>query len=333
MITLITGLPGAGKTTYAMSMLKKVQDRIVCFSGIPLTDEGKALGWLEVEKWTDSPEGALVVIDEAQRLFRPTQAGKAIPKDVEDLETHRHWGYDVILITQQPMLIHANIRVLVGRHIHIRRDKYGRLFEYEWPEIADVKSRLALGNAQVRPYKLDSDAHRLYKSTVQVQDDVRRFSKKLLYAKILAGVIVLSVPFVGWLAYKNFVKDPMKIPQVEQVVDVPKEVSVPEPKKQELKSPEEQIVEMKQKEMMMLGGGHEAPIYSEAKLSNVNDFPRIAGCVKTSNSCNCYTQKAEVVKIDRKTCSEYVENGVPLTPQMYSESVGLQPKVEAGSRN
>ncbi len=77
MITLITGLPGTGKTTYAVSSLSKVKDRVVCFSGIPLTDEGKALGWLEVEKWTDAPEGALIVIDEAQRLFRPTQAGKA----------------------------------------------------------------------------------------------------------------------------------------------------------------------------------------------------------------------------------------------------------------
>lgn len=332
MITLITGLPGAGKTTYAMSSVSKVKDRIVCFSGIPLTDEGKALGWLEVEKWTDSPEGALIVIDEAQRLFRPTQAGKAIPEDVANLETHRHWGYDVILITQQPMLIHANIRVLVGRHIHIRRDKYGRLFEYEWPEIADVKSRVALSSAQVRPYKLDSNAHRLYKSTVQVQDDVRRFSKKLLYAKILAGAIVLSLPLVGWLAYKNFVKEPIKINQVEQAIDVPKEVLPPEPKKEQVKSPEEQIAELKQREMMMLSGGHEAPVYSEAKLANVNDFPRIAGCVKTSKSCNCYTQKAEPVKIDRKTCSEYVANGVPLTPQMYSETVGLQAKVETGSR-
>lgn len=331
MITLITGLPGAGKTTYAMSMIKKVKDRIVCFSGIPLTEEGKALGWLEVEKWTDSPEGSLVVIDEAQRLFRPTQVGKAIPKDIEDLETHRHWGYDVVLITQQPMLIHSNIRVLVGRHIHIRRDKYGRLFEYEWPEIADVKSRTALSAAQVRPYKLDSDAHRLYRSTVQVQDDVRRFSKKLLYAKILAGVIVLSVPFVGWMAYKGFVREPIKVNPIEQAVDVPKEVLPTEPMKEKVKSSEEQIAELKQREMMMLGGGHEAPIYSEAKMANVNDFPRIAGCVKTSTSCNCYTQKAEPVKIDRKTCSEYVKNGVPLTPQMYSATVGIQPQVEAGS--
>lgn len=332
MITLITGLPGSGKTTYLMSEALKIKDRIVAFSGINLTAKGKALGFLEVQTWNEAPDGAVVVVDEAQRVFRPTQVGKQIPKEIAELETHRHRGIDIILVTQHPMLIHSNVRALVGRHIHIRRDKYGRVFEYEWSEIADIKSKTALAAGNAKPYKLDRSAHDYYVSTVQVQDERHRFSKKLLYAKILVGLMVVSVPFVAYGVWQGLVKKPVEVDVVGTVSD--DVVKMPEPPKlaEKTKTPEEQIAELKQKEMMMLSGGHEAAVYSEAKLTGVNDFPRIAGCVKMSDSCHCYTQKAEVVDVSRKQCSEYVKNGVPLTPQMYSATADIQPRVEGGSR-
>ena len=45
------------------------------------------------------PTGAILVIDECQRIFRPRSAGSKVPEFVAQLETHRHKGIDFFLMT------------------------------------------------------------------------------------------------------------------------------------------------------------------------------------------------------------------------------------------
>ena len=53
--------------------------------------------------------------------FRPRSSGSPVPDYVSELETHRHKGYDLFLITQHPMLIDGNVRKLTGKHYHVKR--------------------------------------------------------------------------------------------------------------------------------------------------------------------------------------------------------------------
>jgi hypothetical protein len=101
MINLSTGLPGAGKTLFTIAFVKELADkekRPVFYSGI--TD--LALDWQEIdaEKWMDAPDGALIVIDECQRIFRPRGSAAKVPEYVSALETHRHKGLDLFLISE-----------------------------------------------------------------------------------------------------------------------------------------------------------------------------------------------------------------------------------------
>ena len=138
MISLITGQPGAGKTLYALNFVKtraEKENRPVYYSGI----SDLKLPWLELDKgedWHGVPEGSIVVIDECQRVFRPRVNGAAVPEHVSKLETHRHSGIDLVLITQHPMLADNNVRRLVGQHFHVVR-AFGtkKATVHEWGEV------------------------------------------------------------------------------------------------------------------------------------------------------------------------------------------------------
>ena len=111
MITLITGQPGAGKTLFTLQFVRELAEkekRTVHYSGI----KDLRLPWLELanaEDWYQVPQGSIVVVDEAQRIFRPRGAGSVVPRHVSELETHRHQGIDLFIITQHPMLVDTNV--------------------------------------------------------------------------------------------------------------------------------------------------------------------------------------------------------------------------------
>jgi len=120
MIVLITGVPGSGKTLYAMTLIAEYlkQGRPV-FADIDGVSMDGVLDGLE--DWREAPDGSVVVYDECQQKFGPDQAGRSANPIISELEVHRHRGMDIILITQHPKLLHSHIRRLVGRHYEVRR--------------------------------------------------------------------------------------------------------------------------------------------------------------------------------------------------------------------
>ncbi|WP_228764310.1 zonular occludens toxin domain-containing protein [Neisseria meningitidis] len=139
MITLITGVPGSGKTLSVVSDLaKKInnewKDRKIFIEGIPeLTiettpiPEGHSINDMHV--WLQYPEnnGSVVIIDEAQNVFPPRSPAVKAPPLVEWLHVHRHSGIDIILITQMPQRIDKHVRDLVGAHYHIHKTRWAFL--------------------------------------------------------------------------------------------------------------------------------------------------------------------------------------------------------------
>ena len=154
MITLITGVPGSGKTLSVVSDLaknvkKEWADRKIFTHGIPdLTiptekiPEGHDIKDMNV--WLQYPEnnGSVVIIDEAQNIFPPRSAGSKTPELVEWLHIHRHSGVDIILITQMPGRIDKQVRDLVGAHYHIHKTPLGVRMRYFWDYCVSTHSRL-----------------------------------------------------------------------------------------------------------------------------------------------------------------------------------------------
>jgi len=161
MITLFTGAPGAGKTASMVDFLSKLPgDRPIYVDGL----NGLTLPHTVVDanNWhKDLPDGAILVVDEVQRVWRPRGSGAKVPDSVAALETHRHRGIDVFVTTQAPRLMDSNVRALVGRHVHIRDTGVLGRYWYEWPETNEAlqwktcvtKKRMSLPKKSFDLYK------------------------------------------------------------------------------------------------------------------------------------------------------------------------------------
>jgi zona occludens toxin len=171
MITLKTGVPGASKTLSAVHEMAvllgrqikgKEETRPIFVHGVkdlslphfPLPD---------ATKWADCPEGSIVIIDEAQGTFPPRSSTSKPPPHVEALNTHRHKGIDLIVITQHPKLIDQAVRRLVGKHQHYRRLYGGKTSVcYEWDHCED--SLMGIKNAHKSMFRQPRDAFKYYTS-------------------------------------------------------------------------------------------------------------------------------------------------------------------------
>ena len=169
MITLITGQPGAGKTLHALWLVKayaEKENRPVFYSGIPGLDTS-VLPWEELQDADDWPKlqpGAIIVIDECQRIYRPRGSGSKVPESVAAMETHRHKGFDIFLITQHPMLLDSNIRRLCGRHIHVMRAFGANAANiHEWQEARENCDKQRHGS-QSKLWKYPKEVFAYYKS-------------------------------------------------------------------------------------------------------------------------------------------------------------------------
>ncbi|QTD44306.1 zonular occludens toxin domain-containing protein [Ottowia testudinis] len=181
MITLITGAPGSGKTLYCIDKLIQpligtrvsgqdddgasvIHDRVIYsnINGLLLDHELVDAGWLQSLHENKRP-GMVVVFDEVQRVWPNRPHGSKKPPAVEYLETHRHDGIDLILLTQNPQLLDPAVRALIGRHLHMRRvGGIGAAIVYEWDACSNALNFKAAFTKT--PYKYSSKVFKLYKS-------------------------------------------------------------------------------------------------------------------------------------------------------------------------
>jgi predicted AAA+ superfamily ATPase len=158
---LVTGLPGAGKTLFTITAVKEQaekENRQVFYHGI----KDLKLPWTPLEKpeeWPLVPPGSIVVLDEAQQLYRQRPAGSSVPPWVSALETLRHRGITLWLITQHPMLLDNHVRRLTGRHLHAIRRFGGLSANAGWSQRFDP-ARLQVPKKEFRAVSIGGGAYR-----------------------------------------------------------------------------------------------------------------------------------------------------------------------------
>lgn len=200
MITLVTGVPGAGKTLYAVS---RILDNLKSDNPRPIFSNINGLDYdalkcfplseaqiFDLSQFTGM--SAVVIIDECQRFYPPRPSGSKVPEYISYFNVHRHDGIDVILITQGPKLIDKQLRDVVGEHIHFTRPfNMSKNFMYRWTGCNDdPEPSKSETNAVRTSQALNKDVFKYYKSTVE-NTHTSRFPRKKIY--IFVGLILMSV--------------------------------------------------------------------------------------------------------------------------------------------
>lgn len=205
MLTLITGTPGAGKSLYAVSELAvKVPGSTVedgqtavprkLYSNIKdLLVEHTHITAENLNNWHEwAKPGDVILFDEVQEVWRPRGINNKVPECIAKLETHRHMGVDLILVTQHPMLLDQNIRRLVNQHLHLRRIAGGISMVYEWDHCSDTKTTKMCIDSRFWWYP--KKAFKLYKSA-QLHTKTKARIPKIAYVGVAAiAALVYMVP-------------------------------------------------------------------------------------------------------------------------------------------
>ncbi|MDR1934979.1 MAG: zonular occludens toxin domain-containing protein [Candidatus Accumulibacter sp.] len=310
MIHLATGLPGAGKTLFTITYVKELaekENRQVYYSGI----EGLCLGWTEIEaeKWMECPAGSIIVIDEAQRLFRPRGNASKVPEYVKELETHRHNGFDLFLTTQHPMLIDANVRRLTERHWHICRRfgmEYATVLVFESCKDQPLS---ASAKGQRLSWKFPKESYNYYKSA-----QVHTVKRRLPMVWIIVGLgIILTIAVGGYYIWRRLhpeleVKKPVSTEASTSFLDFggPKVSGKAEPPSEKKPLSREEYIAVHQPRIE--GLPHTAPVYDEVTKPIEAPVPAACWSMK-SKGCRCYTQQGTRMIMDKSLCEQIVANG------------------------
>jgi hypothetical protein len=229
MIEMLEGVPGSGKSYYAVSerLLKWVRagrrvyvfvdgfylDRLAVFEGVDqaelekqitlwLSGEDVKAGLLQVEP------GSAVLIDEVQTVFRSKD--KTDPALLRWLETHRHRGIDIVLMCQQYGQVTLGVNRLVEVTTKFRRlDRFGLKNRYQAsvrgnPEELEV-IRMFSGKYEPKLYAYYSSY-----SSATVRETARGGSI-LKSPTLIIGGLGLAVA-VGWFAFGGWLSGVKPVP-------------------------------------------------------------------------------------------------------------------------
>lgn len=324
MIELITGLPGNGKTLYTISEVKaraEKENRPVFYHGIP---ELK-LDWESLDdprEWAKVPPGAIVVLDEAQKTFRNRSMGSTPPEFVQQLETHRHLGIDLVLITQHPSLIDPAVRRLAGRHQHLVRP-YGLQYStvHSWSSVKDNcdKSR---ADSEKKKWVFDKSVYSLYKSA-----EVHTVKRSIPGRVKMLGILGLVFVAIAWYVV-NFVSKKVTASDASVAAVVPAPGSSAPAVSGAMQPPMytsgtgrdavDPVADLNDyvwKETPRVSGlPHTAPKYDQATTPTRVPVPAMCIQIGTPASgrelqCKCYTQQATPMDTPFNMCMEFARNG------------------------
>lgn len=339
MLILITGKPGSFKTaktaTLAINYLKEGRP---VYTNIDEFNYEGIQQLPENNDWTKTPDGSVVIYDEAQQFdFLQYKGREKLSSDnrVKQLEVHRHTGHDIILVTQSPSFIHNHVLSLVGSHWHLHR-AFGRSFAdaFLWRYTASNPDSTGAKNKAEshEKFKPDSKIFDQYKST---SIDTHKLKIPPLYYKLGAFLILViaiilymvfgsSNPFLSASAIKKNI-DSTKNPQAVQQTDLDKECR----QAQNLQKPEcvqwyndlttnhkSVPPETSSQDQQQVAYNINKPFASAdsvqqqvASTYTVRNKPIFSGCIKSHNRYIAYTQQGTILhEVSQEDCKRLIDN-------------------------
>ncbi len=257
---------------------------------------------IDADKWPELvPDGSIIVVDEAQDLWRPRGPGSNVPEAIRDLETHGHRGIDIFLTTQKPRLIDTAVRDQVGRHVHIRDTGWLGRWQYEWPEVSET---LAWKTCKLKKrFKVPKRTFDVYKSA-NVHTKAPRGSS--IMPMITVGLL-LATSLLIWLVYRT----------IARKVEEPAAVTAPA-------SAASSPSLSKRGAVLAVAGAitadtirasfrprieerpETAPAYDE--LRKVTSMPRITGGYCLDGKCRCYHDQGFDAGLSQQACRDWMRS-------------------------
>lgn len=339
-ITLITGTPGAGKTAHMVHLMlhdpifkdaqgnpRKVFTNIKGLQ-LPhievssLESEQAAstpdkLSFHDCYKWIQQPEnhGSILIIDEVQDVWPARSNGSKVPPNVAWLNTHRHLGVDIFVLTQNPKNIDMNLRGLVNKHWHIAKNKLGMRTILEWKYCATNPLTQAK-DAFAKVHKLDKKVFDLYKSAEIHTENSNKVSKVVFILPLMLVIMPIMI-YMSYAMLKNLGK-----PKEAENEQTALSASAPNGNIQQqidaataLQNPQQNTLGAKPEDFIprLAEKPETKPLYDGQRTVTSMEYP--VACVKVDARCTCYSEQGTKIKeISQTLCTSYLTDGMPFNP-------------------
>jgi zona occludens toxin len=324
LLTLFTGVPGSGKSAAGVELLTKLlkdgsrplfvveipEENVPPISlKIPHTLIGPDAPDPELRdptRWHELvPDGAVVFMPEAQRLWPARAPSAKVPVHVEAVGQHRHRTLELVIDTQHPKLLDDKVRLRVGRHVHIRDLGFLGRHWYEFPEVTDPGQwRSAPIKAR---YRLPKRVFKLYTSATSHIKPVRRIPPSVYVLGVcLVAVVALTWRVVSSISDKVSPTASMTAPGAGAAAGSSSS-SHPFAGSRRAAAPGITGPELVLSLMPRLSDvPHSAPAYDH--LRRVVAMPRVQGGYCIGSRCSCVLQHGLPAPISDRACRELVLN-------------------------
>ena len=311
-ITILVGTPGAGKTLYTMSELKKEFDeeielegnlikRQVYYYNIPgvTVDD-----WQQLEDpttWHTLPRGSVIIIDEAHEVFQKMDHKAQIPEHIEAAATLRHRGHTLVLITQHPIDLNIFLRRRCTRFIYLKRPltQGNWATAFVWPEYEDrYKDENFQRKADTFTFTYPVEVFDTYKSSQlhTKKKYIPKAAKKSLYIGVIVIMIIISAGFFLTQSVQNRIERTQPV----ELVGTNNQGGI-------VKTIETTLDNYFAKNQPRIEGlPHTAPVYDG--LTEPKIIPKY-NCISTEKRCQCYTQQATRIVTTDNMCRKIIEHG------------------------
>lgn len=306
MLTLITGQPGNGKSLYTIAFVeakRQAENRPVFYHGIPeLT-----LPWTPLEdpmKWHECPEKSIIVMDEVQKVMPPRPSSSRPPQHVSELETHRHKGFDLFFMTQDPSLVDNHVKKLAGEHFHLIR-QWGRQKAdlYKMQKVQDP-TNANLKRALHSTFPFPKKVFEWYKSA-DAHTHKAKIPAKFYLLFVLPVVVIIMIGLGGWQLWRVSHPQPKPGAAAQGAQGSALPGMVPAGVKQDpVLTPAQYMATFTPR---VAGLAYTSSAYDH--LTRPTRVPVPAACVRIRGGCECWTQQGTHLETTPQVCAQVVERG------------------------
>lgn len=159
------------------------------------------------EFWKYIKSGSIIVLDEAHKFFSNREWSSVKNQEFASwASTHRHHGFDVVLITQKLEKIDSHVRSLVEWTYRYKKlNMFGSLVQQKYKRASYVGDDTTGKPLDNKVYSYDKRIFQCYKSFVA--DDVKELNV-MSHANVLRHPIFFLIPVVfllfGYFGYKTY---------------------------------------------------------------------------------------------------------------------------------
>jgi hypothetical protein len=310
---LLTGLRGNGKTLHAVQMMDefiKAGHPVYACNFEELTLPG--VQFLDdPHGWRDLPAGSVLFVDEAQRFWRSRRSGDP-PESITAMETQRHDGVRMVLLTQQPTYLDKHLRGLVDVHRHlVRRAGLPASQVYEWERCKDehVDKAENVDLAEKSIFTFPKEYYGTYKSA-----EVHTVKPKVPMRLKMIVAAALAVVGLFWYAIGSVRGEDAPAPatgiEASAGVSAAGDTSAEPRSGRGRKAPltrEQYIAQMVPR---IPGAPWSAPVYDD--FNDVTEPVEVACMIGTT--CRCITTQGTRYSMDQTQCRAIVRNGGMFNP-------------------